>query len=283
MQPGASWACSFTSSSHFEPMSRPIWPRPSTWRISKKPSSSNQQTLNIATCSAEIWYCPARVWMRLFPTYRTAVHLNPYEAQYWLDLAGAYQIAGRTRRAGRECRTRRESGPNNPACRLGGSQFLFGSRRSRKSASLFPRRARERPGSSRFGPSALLARHRRREPRFLIRRCHARPDLYLSFLRLLVTNQEVAAAENVWNRLIGLQQSISAEARIALLSAPHRQARSRWQRKPPGNSWPALTPHCRPYLPSSENLVVNGGFEENLLNGGFDWWYQSIPACCPGH
>ena len=28
--------------------------------------------------------------------YRTAVHLNPYEAQYWLDLAGAYQIAGRT-------------------------------------------------------------------------------------------------------------------------------------------------------------------------------------------
>jgi len=28
--------------------------------------------------------------------YRTAVHLNPYEARYWLDLAGAYQIAGRT-------------------------------------------------------------------------------------------------------------------------------------------------------------------------------------------
>ena len=28
--------------------------------------------------------------------YRTAVHLNPYEARYWLDLAGAYQVAGRT-------------------------------------------------------------------------------------------------------------------------------------------------------------------------------------------
>ena len=29
-------------------------------------------------------------------SYRTAVRLNPYEARYWLDLAGAYQIAGRT-------------------------------------------------------------------------------------------------------------------------------------------------------------------------------------------
>src|SRR5579864_9035257 len=28
-------------------------------------------------------------------TYRIAVHLNPYEARYWLDFAGAYQIAGR--------------------------------------------------------------------------------------------------------------------------------------------------------------------------------------------
>jgi len=25
------------------------------------------------------------------------------------------------------------------------------------------------------------------------------------------------------------------------------------------------------------NLIVNGGFEENLLNGGFDWWYESNP------
>src|SRR6202050_1672461 len=27
--------------------------------------------------------------------YRTAVRLNPFEARYWLDLAGAYQGAGR--------------------------------------------------------------------------------------------------------------------------------------------------------------------------------------------
>src|SRR5205807_2995953 len=29
-------------------------------------------------------------------SYRTAVDLNPYVARYWLDLAGTYQVAGRT-------------------------------------------------------------------------------------------------------------------------------------------------------------------------------------------
>src|ERR1700758_750533 len=28
--------------------------------------------------------------------YRTALRLNPYEARYWLDLAGAYQFSGDT-------------------------------------------------------------------------------------------------------------------------------------------------------------------------------------------
>ncbi len=31
------------------------------------------------------------------------------------------------------------------------------------------------------------------------------------------------------------------------------------------------------YVSSRENLVVNGGFEETVLNGGFDWWYESNP------
>jgi hypothetical protein len=32
-----------------------------------------------------------------------------------------------------------------------------------------------------------------------------------------------------------------------------------------------------PYLPSRANLIVNGGFEEKMLNGGFDWLYSAMP------
>ena len=39
----------------------------------------------------------------------------------------------------------------------------------------------------------------------------------------------------------------------------------------------AINRTLQPYLHSGENLVVNGGFEENILNGGFDWIYQMNP------
>src|SRR4029077_6884488 len=65
--------------------------------------------------------------------------------------------------------------------------------------------------------------------------------LAFPYFRLLIANQEVEAAKTSW------QQLASADGSLA------------------------------PYLPSSQNLIINGGFEENLLNGGFDWWYQSSP------
>ena len=76
-----------------------------------------------------------------------------------------------------------------------------------------------------------------------------RPDLYLSFLRLLVTNQEVAAAENVWNRLVGLQQAFPPKLALPyfrLLIAKQEVAGSE-------TAWQQLSgvdASLRPYLPS---------------------------------
>src|SRR6266446_9898917 len=46
--------------------------------------------------------------------YRTAVHLNPYEARYWLDLAGAYQVARRTREQEESVEHAVEADPTTP-------------------------------------------------------------------------------------------------------------------------------------------------------------------------
>ena len=32
------------------------------------------------------------------------------------------------------------------------------------------------------------------------------------------------------------------------------------------------------YLPSPDNLIVNGDFGLDILNGGFDWTYQTQPG-----
>ena len=101
-----------------------------------------------------------------------------------------------------------------------------------------------------------------------------REKLILRPVGLLVTNQEVAAAENVWNRLVGLQQAFPPQLalpyfRLLIAKQEVLAAKTAWQQLS------GVDASLRPYLPSSENLVINGGFEENLLNGGFDWWYHS--------
>src|SRR6267143_2456384 len=47
-------------------------------------------------------------------SYRIAVDLNPYVARYWLDLAGAYQVAGRTNEQQRSVGEAVEADPTTP-------------------------------------------------------------------------------------------------------------------------------------------------------------------------
>ena len=103
-----------------------------------------------------------------------------------------------------------------------------------------------------------------------------RADLYLSFLRLLINKQQVVAAERVWNQLIGLQQTFSTKLAFPyfqLLIAKQEvlAAQAAWFQLA------SIDTSLQAYLPSHYNLIVNGGFEEKLLNGGFDWWYASNP------
>jgi hypothetical protein len=95
---------------------------------------------------------------------------------------------------------------------------------------------------------------------------------------LLISKQEVTAAENVWNHLIALNQEFPTQLafpyfRFLIAKQEVAAAQTAWQQLAGVNS------SLQPYLPSRENLIINGGFEENLLNGGFDWWYQSNPHC----
>src|SRR5258708_26698398 len=60
--------------------------------------------------------------------YRTAVRLNPYESRYWLDLAGAYQVAGRIEGQAHRGEKSGGTGPPPPQSACGVTRFLFASR-----------------------------------------------------------------------------------------------------------------------------------------------------------
>jgi len=205
--------------------------------------------------------------------FRTAVHLNPYEASYWLDLAGAYQIAGRTGDQADSVQHAVEADPTTPHVAWEAAN-LFLVQGDREKALRYFRVVLANDPAAVDSALELCWRASGDATQIVDQALPPRPDLYISFLGLLVKKQEVASAENVWNRLIGLQQPFSAKLalpyfRLLISKQEVGAAKTGWQQlsKVDGS--------LQPYLPSGENLIVNGGFEENLLNGGFDWWYQS--------
>ena len=207
--------------------------------------------------------------------YRTAVHLNPYEARYWLDLASAYQVAGRVDEQAQSVERAVEADPTTPHVAWEAALFFLVQGDQEKALRNFRVVLANDPEAV-DSALQLCWRATGDANQILERALPPRPDLYLSFLRLLISKQEVAAAENVWNHLIALKQEFSTPLafpyfRFLIAKQEVAAAQTAWQQLAGVNR------SLRPYLPSRENLVVNGGFEENLLNGGFDWWYQLNP------
>ena len=207
--------------------------------------------------------------------YRIAVHLNPYVARYWLDLAGAYQVLGRTREQQASVEHAVEADPTTPHVAWEAANFFLVQGEREKALRYFRVVLANDPDT--VDPALQLCwRATENAQQILEQALPPRPDLYLSFLRLLINKQQVAAAESVWNHLIGLNQAFPTKLafpyfRFLIAKQQAAAAQTAWQQLA------GIDRSLQPYLPTRENLIVNGGFEEDMLNGGFDWWYESNP------
>jgi hypothetical protein len=207
--------------------------------------------------------------------YRTAVQLNPYESRYWLDLAGAYQVAGNIEKQEQAVEHAVDADPTTPHVAAEAANFFLLQGSLGKALHHFRTVLANDPEA--VNPTLQLCwRVTGDANQIFDQALPRRIDLYSSFLQLLVSKQEVAAAENAWDHLIALQQILPRKVAFSyfrLLIAKQEVVAAQ-------NAWQQLAKvdeALQPYLPSRENLIVNGGFEENLLNGGFDWWYESNP------
>ena len=207
--------------------------------------------------------------------YLTAVRLNPFEARYWLDLAGAYQIAGRTDAQEQSVERAVEADPTTPHVAWEAANFFLVQGNVGKALHYFHIVLANDPEA--VDSTLQLCWHATEDAnQILDQALPRRPDLYLSFLRLLVSKNEIVAAENTWDRLIALQRAFPAKLafpylRLLILNKEVAAAKTAWQQLA------NIDVGLQRYLPSRDNLIVNGGFEEALLNGGFDWWYESTP------
>ena len=207
-------------------------------------------------------------------SFRAAVALNPHDAHYWFDLAGAYQVTGDL--AGERAALERalQAEPTAPDVAWEAANFFL-------IDGDIDRALREFhvviENDTALVNAALNACWRARpDPDALLRDVvPARTDSLISFLTILTSNKETEGSIKTWARLAQLHEKFENRylyAYVRYLIEMHRPdaAMSAWEQT-------ADVLGLSAYLPTEDNLVVNGNFSLDILNGGFDWTYVDRP------
>jgi tetratricopeptide (TPR) repeat protein len=247
-------------------------PEPARLERAVRLESSNAEYRHLL--GRTLWLSEANIHDAI-SNYQTAITLNPYVARYWLDLAAAYQVEGRGAAAEDIVESAVHVDPTTPNVAWEAANFLLSEGRTEKAFRYF-RVVLDRDPSSVDRALMLCWRATTDPDRVLDDALPSRADLYLAFLQMLIKLKQTDSAEIVWNRLIGLKQPVPVPSTLPYFHFLIEQR----QVAAAQLGWLQLAgvdPALAPYLSNPENLVVNGGFEEVLLNGGFDWKYEPIP------
>jgi tetratricopeptide (TPR) repeat protein len=210
--------------------------------------------------------------------FRRAVELNPYDAHYWFDLAAAYQVTGDV--AGQRTALDRalQAEPTAPDVAWEAANFFL-------IDGDVDRALREFhvviENDLALSDAALHSAWRVRPDADVMLRdvVPARTDTLYMFLNLLISKQETDGAIKTWDKLTQLHEKFPNQYLydyIHYLIGARRPdaAMSAWEQS--ANSLGLLA-----YLPSEDNLIVNGDFSLDILNGGFDWTYVNRTGVRP--
>jgi hypothetical protein len=207
--------------------------------------------------------------------YRAAVQLNSHSARYWFDLASAYQVLGDTSNQTWALEHAVDADPTTPDVAWEAANFYLVQGDNEKALREFHVVLENDPSLAnlaiqfcwRINPDvdALLSNV-----------VPARSAAYIAFLDLLMAKQETAATAKVWAALMATSQTLEQRHVYEYLQylLNHKdvdEARLVWQQAAPRFGLSS-------YLPTRNNLIVNGDFSLDVLNGGFDWQYQKQPS-----
>jgi tetratricopeptide (TPR) repeat protein len=203
--------------------------------------------------------------------YRSAVQLNPHSARYWFDLASAYQVLGDVVAQTSALEHAIEVDPTTPDVAWEAANLYLVQGENNKALREFRVVLENDPYLS----GAAMQFCWRIEPDVdaLLRDVvPARSEAYIALLNLLMEKKDTSGTAKVWAALMDSRQAfelryVFSYFHYLILTKDVDQALLVWRQAAPRFG---LTS----YLPSSNNLIVNGNFSLDVLNGGFDWQYQ---------
>jgi len=206
--------------------------------------------------------------------YQRATEVNPRSDVSWMDLAAAYEAVGQTARAQEAFEKAQASHPisSDVAWRYG--NFLLRQR------DIFKAFAQIRQALM-IDPTLTVAavsetwKASKDLPKILTEVLPAQSRYYLIALDYFLSQHQLDAALTVWDRLLGLKQSLEMAQVVPLLNELIAQnqvedAQRAWRQSLQTAGWPQNG--------DDSSLIFNGGFEHDLVNGGFDWREDPIPG-----
>jgi tetratricopeptide (TPR) repeat protein len=203
--------------------------------------------------------------------YKAAVQLNPHSARYWFDLAGAYQVMGDTADQAASLEQAIHADGMTPDVAWEAANLYLVQGENEKALREF---SVVMANDISLAASAIQYSWRiDPDVDSLLRDVVPHSTLaYVAFLELLESKPDDLGTSKVWDALMQTHQPF--EVRLVydyihylIMHKEVDEAVLVWQQA-------ADRFRLTGYLPSSSNLIVNGSFGLDVLNGGFDWQYQ---------
>ncbi len=199
----------------------------------------------------------------------TAVRLSPNDAHYWADLGAAYDWAGRPNDALQAFERARDLFPNSPDINWSLANFYIRAGRPNDGLRMLQKVLSE--GGIDEQQVFSLATHAAPDSDVVLNEVlPARAPFLIDYLNFQSTAGNIAAAKIVWARLLESRQPFELHQALPYFDAliHHRDldaASQEWAEL--GNRFPGQIRERT----SEGNLVTNGDFAFEILNGGFDW------------
>jgi len=209
-----------------------------------------------------------------------AAQLNPHEAQGWVALAAAFELRGQIKNAESCLRRADLLAPNVTDIQWSIANFFLLEGNVREA---FPHFRTVLAGSSKYDQVIfnLGWKASGNASEILGQLIPGRVSTELGYLYYLLSKKRYSECESVWKRIANSSESFPASYVAAYIEGLIQARR-------PTDAYHVWTDLIakgliKPtYMPTGPELLVNGDFEEDVLNMGFDWHIRAMQGVFAG-
>jgi tetratricopeptide (TPR) repeat protein len=197
-----------------------------------------------------------------------ATQINPWSAQFHAELAGAYEVQGNIFGAQREYELALADNPLSADVAWHYGSFLLRQRKMTEGFVEIRRAVQNDPSLTTSAIAECFAVDQ--DVGTIVDEALPRNSrAYLTALNYFVSQDQTDAASSVWNRVLELGKSFPMKQAVPFVDELIREnrlseAEKVWGQALVATNWPRDAN-------TDGSLVFNGGFEQDFLNGGFDW------------